>query len=82
MEDTYLQYVTQVGESRVFAHADLSPDGRHVAYSWLDGEKGVAPVRRHCHRRSDAARARVGCQRALGAAASGTPGVEVTSLPV
>ena len=37
MEETYLQpQTTQVDDSEVFAHADLSPDGLQVAYSWLD----------------------------------------------
>ncbi len=37
MEETYLQQqTTQVGDVEVFAHADLSPDGQQVAYSWLD----------------------------------------------
>ena len=40
MEDTYLQQTTQVGDGKVFAHADLSPDGQQVAYSWLDGDTG------------------------------------------
>ena len=40
VEDTYLQRTTQVGDADVFAHADFSPDGRQVAYSWLDGDTG------------------------------------------
>jgi WD40 repeat protein len=36
VEDTYLQQTTQVGDADVFAHADVSPDGQQVAYSWLD----------------------------------------------
>ena len=60
VEDTYLQQTAQVGDGEAFAHADLSPDGQRVAYSWLDGGHGVGQVRRHRHRRSDAARARAG----------------------
>lgn len=37
-EDTYLQQTTQVRGSAVFAHADMSPDGQQVAYSWLDDQ--------------------------------------------
>ena len=44
VEDTYLQQTTQVGDAEVFAHADISPDGRQVAYRWLDG-KGTGWVR-------------------------------------
>jgi WD40 repeat protein/DNA-binding SARP family transcriptional activator len=40
MEDTYLQQTTQVGDGKMFAHADFSPDGQQVAYSWLDGGTG------------------------------------------
>ena len=40
VEETYLQRTTQVGDAEVFAHADLSPDGQQVAYSWLDGDTG------------------------------------------
>ena len=36
MEDTYLRQTTQVADSEVFAQADISPDGRRVAYRWLD----------------------------------------------
>ena len=36
VQDTYLQQTTQVGDAEVFAHADISPDGQQVAYSWLD----------------------------------------------
>jgi WD40 repeat protein len=36
VQDTYLQQTTQVGDSEVFAQADISPDGRQVAYRWLD----------------------------------------------
>lgn len=36
--DTYLQQTAQLGNSEVFTHADLSPDGRRVAYSWLDDQ--------------------------------------------
>ncbi len=39
-EDTYLQQTTRVGGAEMFAHADLSPDGQQVAYSWLDGATG------------------------------------------
>ena len=40
VEDTYLQRTTQVGDADVFAHADFSPDGQQVAYSWHDGDTG------------------------------------------
>jgi WD40 repeat protein len=40
MEETYLQRTTRIGDGTVVAHADLSPDGRQVAYSWLDGNRG------------------------------------------
>ncbi len=36
MQDTYLQQTTQVEDTAVFEHADLSPDGQRVAYRWLD----------------------------------------------
>ena len=36
VKDTYLQWTTQVEDSAVFAHADFSPDGRRVAYRWVD----------------------------------------------
>jgi WD40 repeat protein len=39
-DDTYLQRTTRVGGADVFTHADFSPDGQQVAYSWLDGDKG------------------------------------------
>ena len=38
MEDTYLQQTTDVGGNTVFTHADISPDGQRVAYSWLDDQ--------------------------------------------
>ena len=38
MEDTYLQQTTQVDDAQVFAHADISPNGRQVAYRWLDNK--------------------------------------------
>jgi WD40 repeat protein len=38
VEDTYLQQTTQVGGAEVFTHADISPDGQQVAYSWLDDQ--------------------------------------------
>lgn len=39
MEDTYLQQTTQVGGgAEVFTHADISPDGQRVAYSWRDDQ--------------------------------------------
>ena len=40
VQDTYLQRTTQVGDAEEFAHADLSPDGQRVAYSWIDGDTG------------------------------------------
>ena len=40
MEGTYLQQTAQVGNAEVYEHADLSPDGQRVAYSWIDGDKG------------------------------------------
>ncbi|MFC7362015.1 nSTAND1 domain-containing NTPase [Nocardioides astragali] len=42
--DTYLQQTTQVGDSELFAQADISPDGRQVAYRWLD-DRGEGWVR-------------------------------------
>ena len=36
-EDTYLQRTTEVSGAEVYAQADVSPDGRQVAYRWLDG---------------------------------------------
>jgi DNA-binding SARP family transcriptional activator/WD40 repeat protein len=44
MDDTYLQRTTRVGDAEVYAQADLSPDGRHVAYRWLD-DTGTGWVR-------------------------------------
>ena len=82
VEDTYLQRTTQVGDAEVFAHADFSPDGQQVAYSWLDGGHGMGQVRRHRHRRSDAARARAGVKGGRGPAAPGIPRVRGTSPPV
>jgi WD40 repeat protein/DNA-binding SARP family transcriptional activator len=38
VEETYLQRTTQVGDAEVFAEADISPDGRQVAYRWLDDQ--------------------------------------------
>ena len=38
VEDTYLQQTTQVGDAEVFTHADISPDGQQVAYTWLDDQ--------------------------------------------
>ena len=38
VEDTYLQQTTQVDDAEVFTHADISPDGQQVAYSWLDDQ--------------------------------------------
>ena len=35
-QETYLQRTTQVDGSEVFTQADLSPDGKRVAYRWLD----------------------------------------------
>ena len=40
MQETYLQQTTQVDDGEDFAHADLSPDGQQVAYSWLDRDTG------------------------------------------
>jgi WD40 repeat protein/DNA-binding SARP family transcriptional activator len=37
-EDTYLHQTTQVGDAEVFVHADISPDGEQVAYTWLDNQ--------------------------------------------
>ncbi|MFD7075598.1 BTAD domain-containing putative transcriptional regulator [Nocardioides sp. NPDC059952] len=39
-QDTYLRRTSRVGDAEVYAHADLSPDGRRVAYSWTDGDTG------------------------------------------
>jgi WD40 repeat protein len=36
MANTYLQSTTQVDDADTFVHADISPDGQRVAYSWLD----------------------------------------------
>ncbi len=44
VKDTYLQRTTQVDDSEVFTQADLSPDGRRVAYRWLD-DTGTGWVR-------------------------------------
>ena len=79
VEDTYLQRTTQVGDAEVFAHADFSPDGQQVAYSWLDGGHGMGQVRRHRHRRSDAARARAGVRGPLGQRHLASPGSRSTS---
>ena len=38
VEDTYLQQTTQVADAEMFAHADISPDGQQVAYTWLDDQ--------------------------------------------
>ena len=35
-EDTYLQRTTRVSGAEVYAQADVSPDGRQVAFRWLD----------------------------------------------
>ena len=43
-QDTYLQQTTQVADSELFVEAGLSPDGRQVAYRWLD-DKGTGWVR-------------------------------------
>jgi WD40 repeat protein/DNA-binding SARP family transcriptional activator/energy-coupling factor transporter ATP-binding protein EcfA2 len=43
-QETYLQQTTQVDDTTVFAHADVSPDGRQVAYRWLD-DTGTGWVR-------------------------------------
>jgi WD40 repeat protein len=40
VQDTYLQQTTPFRDSEVFAHADISPDGQRVAYTWLDGDTG------------------------------------------
>ena len=37
-ENTYLKQTTQVGDVEAFAHAHISPDGRQVAYRWLDDQ--------------------------------------------
>ncbi|HEX5917628.1 MAG TPA: WD40 repeat domain-containing protein, partial [Nocardioides sp.] len=36
LKDTYLERTTGVRDTPAYAHADLSPDGRRVAYRWLD----------------------------------------------
>lgn len=43
-EDTYLQQTTRLDDSEAYAHADISPDGRQVAYSWVD-DQGKGRVR-------------------------------------
>jgi DNA-binding SARP family transcriptional activator/WD40 repeat protein len=41
VQDTYLQQTTRVGGTEEFAQADISPDGRQVAYRWFDdGDTG------------------------------------------
>ena len=39
-QDSYLHRIAAVAGSPAAAQADLSPDGRTVAYRWLDGEQG------------------------------------------
>ncbi len=39
-QDTLLRRTGTAGAGGVFAHADVSPDGRRVAYRWLVGEEG------------------------------------------
>ena len=39
MAETYLQQTAQVGDAEVFTHADVSPDGGQVAYTWLDDQE-------------------------------------------
>jgi WD40 repeat protein/DNA-binding SARP family transcriptional activator len=39
-QDTYLRQTTRVGGAEVFHHADFSPDGQRVAYSWRDPKSG------------------------------------------
>ncbi|MFG1815463.1 WD40 repeat domain-containing protein [Kribbella sp. NPDC049174] len=39
-QNTLLRRTGTAGAGRAFAHADLSPDGRRVAYRWLVGEEG------------------------------------------
>ena len=77
MESTYLRQTTQVGDAETFAHADFSPDGQQVAYSWLDEGHGMGQVRRHPHRRSDAARARAGVSGPVGQRHLASPGSDV-----
>jgi WD40 repeat protein/DNA-binding SARP family transcriptional activator len=36
LRDTYLQQTTRVADSEEFVQADISPDGRRVAYRWFD----------------------------------------------
>ncbi|MEU6136255.1 PQQ-binding-like beta-propeller repeat protein [Nocardioides sp. NPDC047086] len=39
-EETYLRRTSQVEDAEAYAHADLSPDGSRVAYSWTEGDTG------------------------------------------
>ena len=36
LRDTYLQRTSQVGGTTAFAHAEISPDGQQVVFSWID----------------------------------------------
>ena len=38
LQDAYLQQTAQVADAELIADADLAPDGRHVAYRWLDDQ--------------------------------------------
>jgi WD40 repeat protein/DNA-binding SARP family transcriptional activator/energy-coupling factor transporter ATP-binding protein EcfA2 len=36
LEDTYLRQTARLGDAPAFRQADISPDGRQVAYGWID----------------------------------------------
>lgn len=38
VEDTYLQQTAQVSDARLFTQAEVSADGKQVAYRWLDDD--------------------------------------------
>jgi WD40 repeat protein len=38
MKGTYVKRTTNVRDTELFAHADISPDGRQVAYTWRDDQ--------------------------------------------
>lgn len=40
VEDTYLHQTAQVSDAHLFTQAEVSPDGKQVAYRWLDGGAG------------------------------------------
>jgi WD40 repeat protein len=44
-QDTYLRRTATVVGARVFSHADVSPDGRRVAFRWPQGQGGKGWIR-------------------------------------